>query len=178
MTGGLAGSETDPARRPSRMSEENMQEALTALLVHSAEEPLAAVRKVLERLSVRTIRAQTCEEASRILQSRATPQLVFTDTVLPDGNWERLLDVTGKASEFVNVIVVSAAADISLYVEVVEQGAWDFMAPPFAEAEVAHVVRCGVENVEKRRKALARLYEDFDGAGPHEIRAVWTGWGL
>jgi DNA-binding NtrC family response regulator len=155
-----------------------MKESLTVLLVHSAEEPLAAVRKVLERLSVRTIRAQTCEEASRILQSRATPQLVFTDTVLPDGNWERLLDATGKASEFVNVIVVSTAADISLYVEVVERGAWDFMAAPFAEAEVAHVVRCGVENVHKRRKALAGLCQEFDNSAPHEMRAVWTGWGL
>jgi DNA-binding NtrC family response regulator len=155
-----------------------MNEALTVLLVHSAEEPPGAVGKVLERLSVRTIRAQSYEEALKILQSHVAPHLVFTDTVLPDGNWERVLDLAGKAWEFVNVIVVSAAADISLYVEVVERGVWDFMAPPFAEAEVAHVLRCGVENVEKRRKALARLYEDFDDAGPHEIRAVWTGWGL
>jgi DNA-binding NtrC family response regulator len=159
------------------MREEMMKDAWTALLVHSAEVPLEALRKVLERLSARVIRAHTCEEASRILQSRVTPQLVFTDTVLPDGNWERVLDLAGKASEFVNVVVVSAAVDISLYVEVMERGAWDFMAPPFAEAEVAHVVRCGVENAHERRKTLARLYEHFDNAGPHEIRAIWTGWG-
>jgi len=155
-----------------------MEEALTVLLVHSAGEPLGAVRRMLERLSVGATRAHTCEEATRVLQSRATPHLVFTDTVLPDGNWERVLATAAKAPEFLNVIVVSALSDVRLYLEVVEKGAWDFMAPPFAEAEVAHVGRCGVENVYNRRAALAQLCQEFDDCEPHDIRAFWTGWGI
>jgi FixJ family two-component response regulator len=88
-----------------------------------------------------------------------------------------VLTLAGNAAQFANVIVVSASADIRLYIETVERGAWDFIAPPFAEIEVAHVVRCALENVHKRRTALARLYETVEDTDQAR-RVVWTGWGL
>jgi DNA-binding NtrC family response regulator len=154
-----------------------MKETVTALLVHSDEEPFAALKVALGKQSVKTTRAQTCAEALKILESDPTPHLVFTDTVLPDGTWEQVLALAGNAPEFVNVIVVSGLPDIRLYIETVERGAWDFIAPPFAEIEVAHVVRCAVENVHKRRTALARLYETVEDTDQAR-RVVWTGWGL
>jgi DNA-binding NtrC family response regulator len=154
-----------------------MQERVTALLVHSDSEMLATLRGVLERQSVKTTRARSCAEAAEILELGSAPHLVFTDTVLPDGTWERVLTLAGNAPEYVNVIVVSAVPDIRLYIETVERGVWDFIAPPFAETEVAHVVLCAVENVHKRRVALAQLYESLEGAS-HGRKAVWTGWGL
>ncbi len=102
--------------------------------------------------------------------------MVFTDTVLPDGNWEQLLEAARTAPEYVNTVVVSAEANIQLYIETVERGAWDFVAPPFTEIEIAHVLRCAVENTRKRRTALARLYENMEQAG-QAPRAVWIGWG-
>ena len=154
-----------------------MKEQVAALLVHSAKEPLATLKGVLERQSVKTTRAQTCAEALELLELGPVPHLVFTDTVLPDGTWERVLTLAGNAAQFANVIVVSASVDIRLYIETVERGAWDFIAPPFAEAEVAHVVRCAVENVHKRRAALAQLYARMDNADQAR-NAHWTGWGL
>ena len=154
-----------------------MKEVVTALLVHSAEEPLASLKGVLERQSVKTTWAQTCVEIIETLESGPTPHLVFTDTVLPDGTWERVLALAGNAPEYVNVIVVSAVPDIRLYIETVERGAWDFIAPPFAETEVAHVVRCAVENVHKRRTALAQLHESLEDTDQAR-KTVWTGWGL
>ena len=154
-----------------------MKELVTALLVHSAKEPLATLKGVLERQSVKTTLAQTCVEASKLLELGPVPHLVFTDTVLPDGTWERVLTLAGNAREIVNVIVVSALSDIRLYIETVERGAWDFIAPPFTEIELAHVVRCAVENVHKRRTALARLYETMEDTDQAR-RAVWTGWGV
>jgi DNA-binding NtrC family response regulator len=154
-----------------------MKEVVTALLVHSDKESFAALRGVLEKQSVKTTWAQTCAEAFEILELGPAPHLVFTDTVLPDGTWEQVLALAGNAPEFVNVIVVSALPDIRLYIETVERGAWDFVAPPFAEIEVSHVVRCAVENVHKRRTALARLYETVEDTDQAR-RVVWTGWGL
>ena len=154
-----------------------MKEKVTALLVHSDEESFATLKGVLERQSVKTTRAQTCAGALEILELDPAPHLVFTDAVLPDGTWEQVLALAGNAPEFVNVIVVSALPDIRLYIETVERGAWDFIAPPFAEIEVAHVVRCAVENVQKRRTALARLYETVEDTDQAR-RVVWTGWGL
>ena len=154
-----------------------MKERVTALLVHRDKESLATLKGVLERLSVKTTWAPTCVEVSKLLEMGPAPHLVFTDTVLPDGTWERVLALAGNAPEFVNVIVVSASADIRLYIETVERGAWDFIAPPFAEIELAHVVRCAVENVHKRRTALAQLHESLEDSDQAR-RAVWTGWGL
>ena len=169
-----------PVSMPSRMAgkdEDHERKVVTALLVHSASEPLAALKGVLERQSVKTTWAQTCAEASEIFESGPAPHLVFTEPVLPDGTWERVLALAGNAPEFVNVIVVSALPDIRLYIETVERGAWDFIAPPFAEIEVAHVVRCAVENVHKRRAALAQLYERMENTD-HARSALWTGWGV
>ena len=154
-----------------------MKELVTALLVHSAKEPLATLKGVLERQSVKTTWVQTCAEALEILELGPAPHLVFTDTVLPDGTWERVLTLAGNAAQFANVIVVSATADIRLYIETVERGAWDFIAPPFAEVEVAHVVRCAMENVHKRRAALEQLYARMENTDQAR-NALWTGWGL
>ena len=154
-----------------------MKEQVTAMLVHSANEPLATLNGVLERQSVKTTWAQTCAQVLQILEFGPAPHLVFTDTVLPDGTWERVLTLAGNAAQYANVIVVSASADMRLYIETVERGAWDFMAPPFADIEVAHVVRCAVENVHKRRAALAQLYARMESTDQAR-NALWTGWGL
>jgi DNA-binding NtrC family response regulator len=174
-----ASRDTLRARRgcPPEWQERIMKEVVTALLVYDTKEPFAALQGVLERQAVQTTRAQTCEEAVEILQTGTTPHLIFTDAVLPDGTWERVLALASKSPEFVNVIVVSALPDIRLYIETVERGAWDFVAPPFAEIEVAHVVRCAVENVHKRRTALAQLYATLENTAQAR-RAVWTGWGV
>ena len=154
-----------------------MKEQVTAMLVHSSNEPLATLKWVLERQSIKTSWARTCSEVRDKLEMDPAPHLVFTDTILPDGTWERVLALAGNAAQFANVIVVSASADIRLYIETVERGAWDFMTPPFAEVEVAHVVRCAMENVHKRRAALAQLYARMENTD-NARNALWTGWGL
>ena len=154
-----------------------MKESVTALLVHSAEKPLATLKGVLERLMVKTTRVQTCAEALEILELGTAPHLVFTDTVISDGTWERVLALAGHAAQYANVIVVSGTADIRLYIDTVERGAWDFIAPPFAELEVAHMVRCAMENVHKRRAALAQLHARMESTDQARS-TVWTGWGL
>jgi DNA-binding NtrC family response regulator len=154
-----------------------MKEQVRALLVHSAQEPLATLKGVLERQSINTTWVKSCAEVMDKLELDPAPHLVFTDTVLPDGTWERVLALAGNAAQFANVIVVSASADIRLYIETVERGAWDFMTPPFAEVEVAHVVRCAMDNVHKRRAALAQLYARMENTD-HARNALWTGWGL
>ena len=84
------------------------------------------------------------------------PELVFTDTQLPDGTWSDVVRLAEGARAPVNVIVVSRLVDIPLYVRAIEQGAFDFITPPFESADLAYVIRCAAGNVLRRREIEAR----------------------
>jgi DNA-binding NtrC family response regulator len=79
--------------------------------------------------------------------------LVFTDTTLPDGTWADILAEAEKAAQPVNVIVVARVVDTRFYIEAIQTGAFDFLAPPFAASDLAYVVRSALDNVPTRRKA-------------------------
>ena len=111
-----------------------MGEQVRALLLHDRRDPLRTLRRALDSQGVKTLPACNCAEALRLLQISDPPQLVFTDTQLPDGNWADAIRIARKATEPVNVIVVSPVVDVPLYVEAVQAGAFDFISPPFEEA--------------------------------------------
>lgn len=92
------------------------------------------------------------------------PHLVLSDTVLPDGNWMDVLDVAAKAAEPVNVIIVSPMADTRLYLDTMDQGAFDFMTDSFTVPQIVHILKCAIDNVARRRgshlHAAAIAHED------------------
>jgi FixJ family two-component response regulator len=79
--------------------------------------------------------------------------LVFTDPQLPDGTWADIVVMAEKAKLPVNVIVVARLVDTRFYVEAIETGAFDFLAPPFNATDLAYVVRSALDNVAARRAA-------------------------
>jgi len=113
-----------------------------ALLVHGEGEPLGSLNKALHGLKVDADHADTCKEALRFLR-RATeaPDVVFTDTALPDGSWRELLDAARYLRVPAKIIVVSRTEDPWLYLEAMESGAFDFMIPPFTTADVEYILR-------------------------------------
>jgi DNA-binding NtrC family response regulator len=140
-----------------------MGKRVSALLVHQVPEPLRSLRLALERQGVETARARNCQEARRILSGANPPHLVFTDTALPDGLWADVLALAAQAVRPINVIVVARLVDTRVYLEAIEAGAFDFLAPPFAPADLAHVVRSAADNVLRRREAQGRAGESAVG---------------
>jgi DNA-binding NtrC family response regulator len=94
-------------------------------------------------------------DARSLLNSSDPPELIVTDVRLADGTWEDALHLSQKAPLPVNVIVVSRIADVRLYLEVLEKGAFDFITPPFQAAELNHVLRTALGNVSQKRLARA-----------------------
>jgi DNA-binding NtrC family response regulator len=133
-----------------------MKEACLVLFVHDESEPLIALEKALEGQPMHVCHARNCREALGLLVNSKPPHLVFTDTTLPDGTWVDVLALAAKALAPVNVIVVARWVDIRLYVEVIDCGAFDFLVPPFVPSDLAHVVRCAVENIASRRHGQLR----------------------
>ena len=130
-----------------------MREEIVALLVHDQAEHMQALATTLLDQGVRVYHVRTWQAAAHELKRANPPPLVFTDTVLRDGDWTDIVLLAGSASQPVNVIVVTRVMDTKLYLEALEGGAFDFIVPPFASLDLAHVVRCAADNVQARREA-------------------------
>jgi len=128
-----------------------MTEKIPALLVYQNSETLATLKGVLERQGVHVMQAESRAQAKHLLSGLNPAPLVFTDTQLPDGTWADILAVAEEAAQAVNVIVVARVVDTRFYVEAIETGAFDFLAPPFMAADLAYVVRSALDNVTARR---------------------------
>jgi DNA-binding NtrC family response regulator len=128
-----------------------MKPKVTALLVHHRNDRFFTLQLVLEALSIKVIRARSAKEAEKQLCEMPCPHLVLSDTVLSDGNWMDILDVAAKAMEPVNVIIVAPRADTELYLDTLDHGAFDFMTDSFTVPQIAHILKCAIDNVGRRR---------------------------
>jgi DNA-binding NtrC family response regulator len=128
-----------------------MKEKVKALLVHHNSETLTALKAALERLGMSITQAESRAHAKRLLGGLNPVPVVFTDTHLPDGTWADVLALATKAAKPVNVIVVARVVNTKFYVEAIETGAFDFLAPPFNATDLAYVVRTAVDNAVARR---------------------------
>lgn len=132
-----------------------MTERITALVVHRNSETLTTLKGALERQGMSIVQAESRAQAIRMLGELNPAPLVFTDTQLPDGTWADILAEAERAAQPVNVIVVARLVNTRFYVEVIETGAFDFLAPPFVSSDLAYVVRSALDNVVARREARA-----------------------
>jgi len=130
-----------------------MSERINALLIHHNSDTMTTLKGALERLGVRLTHADSRAQAKRLLGGLHPAPIVFTDTQLPDGTWADILALAEKAAQPVNVIVVARVVDTRFYVEAIETGAFDFLAPPFASTDLAYVVRSAYQNILARRAA-------------------------
>jgi signal transduction histidine kinase len=89
------------------------------------------------------------------------PDLILTDTIMPDVSGQEL--VLGVRShpelDAIPIIVMSAMADEELRVELLEQGAQDYITKPFAMAELRARVANLVQN-KRIEELLQRTAED------------------
>ena len=134
-----------------------MQERITALVVHQNSETLASSKSALERQAMCIIQVESRAQANRLLGGLNPAPLVFTDTDLPDGTWADILAEAERAAQPVNVIVVARLVDTRFYVEAIETGAFDFLAPPFVASDLAYVVRSALDNVVARRAECSHI---------------------
>ena len=140
-----------------------MTERITAMIVYDDSETMATLQAALERQGLCTIRAHSRAQAIRVLGGQNPASVVFTDTQLLDGTWADILAAAEKAAKPVNVIVVARVVDTRVYVEAIETGAFDFLAPPFVATDLAHVVRNALDNIVARRDARSHAAHAGEG---------------
>ena len=104
-----------------------MSSEFSAMTIFGKKDHLLDVRTVLKALSVSTVQAHNCREAAVLLRGGSMPKVVFTDTVLSDGDWKDVMVLTTQSGQKVPVIVVSSFKDMNLYSKAMESGAFDFL---------------------------------------------------
>ena len=132
-----------------------MKEKISVLLLHQSTDSQRLLKKSLEGRSIKVNWLKTCGEALSPLREADPPLLVFTEALLPDGNWADVVKLALGALKPVKVIVVSPLVDIKLYMDTMEGGAFDFIVPPMTSDELAHVLSCAVESVSNLRQTQA-----------------------
>lgn len=156
------------------------KEKIRSLLVHDRDDRFLILKSALQGMDIETARVRNCRAAELLLCDAPAPHLVFTDVVLPDGNWLDTLDLAAKAKEKINLIVVSPRADINLYIDVMNHGAYDFITESFTVPEIVHVVRCGLDNAlqgrsraqHSLRKPASRLSGDGNNRKTESLGAA------
>ncbi|PYV13744.1 MAG: hypothetical protein DMG21_20390 [Acidobacteria bacterium] len=130
-----------------------------ALLIHDRSVPFESLKTALKDLNVGISSVNSLEAAKRLIP-QTEPDLIFTDTKLPDGSWPDVINMAEKCRTSSNVIVVSPYKDIKLYLSALDRGAYDFLLPPFEHNTLDFVVACAGEDARHRRTAKARTAVD------------------
>jgi DNA-binding NtrC family response regulator len=132
-----------------------MTERISVLIISGQSQPAASLKPLLQSHSVDVHTADSCGEALPRMWGEDPPHLVFTDLQLKDGTWLDALSVAKKSPATTHVIVVSAQADVNLYIQSIERGAFDFVVPPLSASEIEFVLRSAICDVQNRRKSQA-----------------------
>ena len=101
------------------------------MLVMGRERRAPLVR-VLESCGIEVLAVGSCREARRMLKTQALVQVVVTDTALPDGDWQRVLEIVEQSRRKIEVVVAcSCVGDPKLWLDVLDQGGFDVLVEPF-----------------------------------------------
>jgi len=134
-----------------------MNDTISALLVHDRAEHLFPLKQVLRTQQIKITEARTCRDAAAEIEKAHPPHLVFTDTSLPDGTCLDIIRLARQAPLPVNVIVASRIADLRLYIEAMEHGAFDFIAASCLISDLAYILNHAAANAVELRAGIERL---------------------
>ncbi len=114
-----------------------MAEGATILVVDDSRTQLDWLVQVLSRDGYQVLTAMDGREAIRKVRSQP-PDLVLLDMILPDMDGLEVLRIIKARGdeEFIPVILLSVKSDLESRVSGLRIGADDFLAKPFADAEV------------------------------------------
>ena len=104
-----------------------------------------AVEKILEKEETYTVfTASNGEEAVKIIQQN-TIAVLLTDLRMPKVDGLELLKIAKTISEDIEVILITGHATVEVAVEVMKDGAFDFIQKPFNKTTVLKTVRKAIE---------------------------------
>jgi len=115
------------------------QRTITALLVGKQDGCLPKLKQCLEELGVKTAYVDLPNQVRSRLHKPDAPEVVFAHTEPTDETWWEVLSAARQSGKQ-PVILASRVLDDRKYLDALENGAFDFVVPPFRPRELRHVV--------------------------------------
>lgn len=116
-----------------------MNTAVWVLLVSPSDSDHRSFERIFSHTKWSLSHASGCRDALRALQNAPIP-VVVCEATLPDGTWRDLLRALRARPTPPLLIVTSDFSDTSLWAEVLNLGAYDFLAKPFKQTEVIEII--------------------------------------
>ncbi|MGH9453352.1 MAG: hypothetical protein ACRD2O_05220 [Terriglobia bacterium] len=111
------------------------------LIAYKEFEPPRAFEWLLRSPGVLTSLTNSCQQTQALLSQSWLPHAIFTAPCLVDGTWSDILRSARQASPSLPVIVMASQPDVKFYLDVIESGAFDFIAPPYSLSDLHHVLK-------------------------------------
>jgi len=112
---------------------------LQVLIACSDSEQRAALMNVLALCDLQPMIAANLSEVRRALE-RGSVDLAFCEDRLPGGGFREALRMIKATGSNVPLVVSSPLGELDQYLEAMQLGAFDFVAPPYRRAEVESIV--------------------------------------
>jgi putative nucleotidyltransferase with HDIG domain len=127
------------------------------LVVDDEEAIREIVCSMLNAANYQCRQAASGLEALALLKSGAEFELVLSDLLMPDLNGLELLERTKEEFPDLPVIMVTAMHDISIALDALRNGAYDYLLKPFEREQLLATVGRALEN--RRLKMENRAYQ-------------------
>jgi len=130
------------------------------LLVDDEEAILFALSEVLDGTGIEVVTARNADEALAKLEG---VDVVVTDYAMPGKTGLELLEHVRALDESLPIIMLTAHGSERIAVEALKRGAYDYIAKPFDNDEVAYSIRRACETRSLRRRADRAALEESAG---------------
>jgi len=152
-------------KRCSTPEESVRQGASTAVLVTPPGERRSRLVSQLGEMGVRARPVTRCREARELFSSGGSPDLVFTDVSLQDGNWASVLKGLVDARAPASLVICTSGADETLWSEAIWRGVHDLLVEPYQAKEFRFVVEGALRAARSRaRRQLRRKHAARENA--------------
>ncbi len=130
-----------------------------ALIVDDEEDSRDNLRHILEKVGIKvTTAADGCQALEKLRSPAAAPSVVLLDVRMPGMNGVEVLKKIRETDASLPVILITAYADIRQAVETMRDGAYDYIAKPFDNQEVAKITLRALSET-KLKKPLRKSTE-------------------
>jgi len=124
------------------------------LFVSPRREDAKTLSRMLGSLSVPIEYVADLAHARAMIRDGNYP-VILTEANLRDGTWLDVLDLAHRVTPRSEVIVTDATADARFWAEVLNMGAYDLIAQPFAAGEVQRILSNACARASSTAKASA-----------------------
>lgn len=125
-----------------------MERETLVLVVHQDVNMLHQLQPVLRPQRIHAWYAGNCEVARSFLAGTVLPDVVFTGPAFPDGTWHDVLAAARTIAPHLAVVLMTRIDDAKLYLEAMDEGAFDYIIPSFASGDVSRIVEsAGVQKM-------------------------------